>query len=339
MSYYSKDSFVYLFSNVKPVKGSKRSLICDLGRFKYDFIPNGLFDILIKNNGSKIDSIFSKFNEAEHSILDEYFKFLIEKEYVFLSKKKINLEFNQNLAYENPNKIISSIVDIDENSKHDLKGFFNQLNSVNCRNLQIRFFGNVSSDLFKSTIKLIKNTRLKYVQLIVSNFTIKENKINNLIDDYPRLKAVIMYGCKKNEKLSYVDSDIFLSTKNIISANQCGVIKPDFFAVNIENFGLSQEFNSCLYKKLSVDVKGNIKNCPSMKDSYGVLDNLNITEIINSSKFKKYDLITKDKVKVCKDCEFRYICTDCRVFIEDKDDLYSKPEKCNYNPYIAKWEN
>lgn len=68
-----------------------------------------------------------------------------------------------------------------------------------------------------------------------------------------------------------------------------------------------------------------------MKDSNGTLGDLNITEIINNSKFKNYDLITKDKVKDCKDCEFRYICTDFRVFIKDKNDLFSKPEKCNYN--------
>ncbi|MDR2057516.1 MAG: hypothetical protein LBP83_04405, partial [Dysgonamonadaceae bacterium] len=39
----------------------------------------------------------------------------------------------------------------------------------------------------------------------------------------------------------------------------------------------------------------------------------------------------------CKDCEFRYICTDCRAYLQDSNDIYSQPAKCNYNPYIAKW--
>jgi len=39
-----------------------------------------------------------------------------------------------------------------------------------------------------------------------------------------------------------------------------------------------------------------------------------------------------------KDCEFRYICTDCRVFIQEDTDILSKPLKCKYNPYEATWE-
>ena len=47
--------------------------------------------------------------------------------------------------------------------------------------------------------------------------------------------------------------------------------------------------------------------------------------------------INKDLIDVCKDCEFRYICTDCRAYIQDKNNIYSKPAKCNYDPYNAEW--
>ena len=39
-----------------------------------------------------------------------------------------------------------------------------------------------------------------------------------------------------------------------------------------------------------------------------------------------------------KDCKFRYICTDCRAYLANPNDMYSKPLKCNYNPYSATWE-
>ena len=32
------------------------------------------------------------------------------------------------------------------------------------------------------------------------------------------------------------------------------------------------------------------------------------------------------------------MCTDCRVFIKDPENIYSQPAKCTYNPYIAKWQ-
>jgi len=40
----------------------------------------------------------------------------------------------------------------------------------------------------------------------------------------------------------------------------------------------------------------------------------------------------KDKIDVCKDCEYRYACLDCRCF-RMNEDIYSKPKKCKYNPY------
>jgi radical SAM protein with 4Fe4S-binding SPASM domain len=62
-----------------------------------------------------------------------------------------------------------------------------------------------------------------------------------------------------------------------------------------------------------------------------------LRKALNLTDFKKTWGINKDQISICKDCEFRYICTDCRVFIENKDDIYSKPAKCGYDPYTTKW--
>lgn len=39
----------------------------------------------------------------------------------------------------------------------------------------------------------------------------------------------------------------------------------------------------------------------------------------------------KDDIHICKMCEFRYMCFDCRVYITDINDIYSKPLKCKYD--------
>jgi hypothetical protein len=57
------------------------------------------------------------------------------------------------------------------------------------------------------------------------------------------------------------------------------------------------------------------------------------------SNFKQVGNIIKDQVEVCKDCEFRYVCTDCRAFLEKPEDIYSKPLKCGYNPFTTIWED
>jgi len=49
--------------------------------------------------------------------------------------------------------------------------------------------------------------------------------------------------------------------------------------------------------------------------------------------------VTKDSVKVCKDCEFRMVCSDCRAYLEIPDDILSKTLKCGYNPYNNQWSD
>jgi SPASM domain peptide maturase of grasp-with-spasm system len=100
----------------------------------------------------------------------------------------------------------------------------------------------------------------------------------------------------------------------------------------------SLKYNSCLNNKISIDTFGNIKNCPSMKENFGNINDLTLTDAFNNNQFKKYWNIKKDDIAVCKDCEFRHICTDCRAFLETPEDIYSKPLKCGYNPYTNTWE-
>ena len=111
------------------------------------------------------------------------------------------------------------------------------------------------------------------------------------------------------------------------------------FSISIDTFFEAKQYNSCLNRKLFIDSNGNIKNCPSSKQIYGNVQDTTLKSIIENPKFKDIWLINKDKIDVCKDCEFRYMCTDCRCFLKQSNNLYSQPYMCTYNPYIALWES
>ena len=124
----------------------------------------------------------------------------------------------------------------------------------------------------------------------------------------------------------------------ITSSNHCGMISTDYFTINIKTFTEAQQHNTCLNRKISIDTEGYIRNCPSMKEHYGNIKDTTLQEALVHPDFKKYWFVNKDQISVCKDCEFRYICTDCRAYIENPEDMYSKPLKCGYNPYTCEWE-
>jgi SPASM domain peptide maturase of grasp-with-spasm system len=104
-----------------------------------------------------------------------------------------------------------------------------------------------------------------------------------------------------------------------------------------EHYLESLKYNTCLNRKLCIDFDGYIKNCPAMEKIFGNIKNTSLKEAIQTQGFKNLWKVNKDKIDVCKDCEFRYICTDCRCFIKNKKNIFSQPSKCAYNPYICKW--
>lgn len=98
------------------------------------------------------------------------------------------------------------------------------------------------------------------------------------------------------------------------------------------------QFNTCLNKKLSIDENGLIKNCPSCSKYMGFANEAAaLIKASDSSQYAYYSRLKKDDIDVCKDCEFRHVCTDCRQYLTDSGNVLSKPAKCTYNPYTARW--
>ena len=60
------------------------------------------------------------------------------------------------------------------------------------------------------------------------------------------------------------------------------------FEVNIPLFTEAQLHNTCLNRKISIDVDGNIKNCPSMAQSFGDIRDTTLQEALDHPDFKKY---------------------------------------------------
>ena len=128
--------------------------------------------------------------------------------------------------------------------------------------------------------------------------------------------------------------DFISKYKNVITKDFCELN----FVNNLPFFTEAQHHNTCLNRKICIDENGDIRNCPAMKKSYGNIRDTTLKEAIEKPGFKDCWTICKDQIDVCKDCEFRYMCTDCRAFIKDPENLYSQPAKCTYNPYICLWE-
>lgn len=335
----------FLFANCKVVNGAKRSIICDLQRGEFDFIPNDLTEILTIHKNKTLIEIKSSYHSESESQIDEYFDFLIAKEYGFLGKEEEGALFPEiDLTWCSLAIITNSIIDVDANSNHNFDKIFIELEELGCRDIQIRFYSATDKLFIEELISKLSHSRIKSVELIIKNNpNFNFEAIEDLTLRYPRIRNVIIHSSSefKLAKINKVNGrgNIIYITDIIDSSSHCGIIHHSNFVINLPTFMESQHHNTCLNGKISIDVKGNIKNCPSMNKSYGNIRELSLKEVSLDNNFKKIWSINKEQIEICKDCEFRHICTDCRAFLKNPNDINSKPLKCNYNPYTAQWTN
>ncbi|WP_028873119.1 grasp-with-spasm system SPASM domain peptide maturase [Psychroserpens burtonensis] len=331
-----------LFSDCIPVKGVNRSIICDTQNNKYYFIPNGLYDILKTYYGETIDFVKKEFNNEYDEIIDEYFVFLSSKKLIFFNSSpdlfpKINLKWNS------PSLVTNMIIDYDD-IQHDFEDIIQQLEDLKCSYIQLRFFKKTNLNFISNLIQIVNDKKARVISIdfiLPYDDSFSKKELDELLNENPRIHAIIIFNAPKEKsydaiwkKMGY----LMFVKKNIINEKHCGILNTEYFYSNIKLFSESQQHNTCLNRKISIDKNGNIKNCPSMPQSFGNVKETTLLEALEHKDFKKYWNITKDQIDVCKDCEFRHICTDCRAYKENSEDDYSKPLKCGYSPYTNEWK-
>lgn len=325
-----------LYACCVPVKGANRSILCDLQRGSYVFIPNSLYEILTDHKGKTIPQICKEYENQYDDTIQEYFSYLIESEFMFMCSDPSRFP-ELNMEWDEPFLISNGIIDVGVNSNHDWEYILSQYESLLCKHLQIRSFVKKPLSYFEELLELVAAKSFLSVDIYIRySDSFKSEELYDLCRKYPQIFMLHIHGAPEeleaNQPMRRMGNVIYSRTL-ISSESHCGIIDPRYFIINTQTFSEGLSYNSCLHRKLSIDQDGYLKNCPSLQTSYGLVNDVSFAAVIERPDFKRYWEISKDQIATCKDCEFRYICTDCRAYIEDPEDVKSKPLKCGYNPY------
>ena len=331
-----------IFANCLLVKGYNRSIICDLQRRDYVFLPNEMANLLINHENKSLEEIKSFYDNEFHELIEDNITYLEKKEYVFFTKyptrfPKLNLNWNY------PFLISNALIDCITTSNY--RKVLTELDNLKCKNIEFRFYKNFEFNIIYDIINFVNDSKfiVNSIGFIIPFIEENIEKTNLILTKSVRISYFVVFNTP-NDKLSIlnnVESNVIYIAKNINSEKNCGVILNKNFSLNIKTYTESQRHNTCLNRKISIDKDGNIKNCPSIQQSFGNIKDTTLEEALNHPDFKKYWNVNKDMIEVCKDCEFRHICTDCRAYTErthfDGEIDLSKPLKCGYNPYTNEW--
>lgn len=332
------NTYVRLFSNCKLVNGIKRSIICDLQKGDFEFVPNSLLKVVSDFEKRPLNIILNESSSKEKQIVYEYVEFLIEKEFAFFCEED-ELRFFPELSskWDFPGEISNAIIDLDDNSIYDLQKTFLELENLGCQYVLIKSYSLQTINYFEDKIKYLEGSRISSVEIVTPFINdLGREELKKFIASNARVRTITFWGTGKNEEEVLSNCIVYFSTKKITNSLCCGEITPKNFRVNIDAFFESKSYNSCLNRKISISTNGEIKNCPAMDLTFGNIDQNFLKEAVNDVKFRKFWGIRKSQIESCKKCEFRHICSDCRAFLSPKD-IYNKPKKCNYDPYTATW--
>lgn len=337
-------NYFNLFSNILVTKGAQRILITDLQRDKSELFPIEFIDIINELKKESIEDVIKSYDSESQEFIKEYIDVLLENEFGFVTKDDWDKNFPPySYEFSMPNNVTNAYLEIED--LQILHKINESLLNLGTEHVVIYYNKSLTINDFKFIEEVFKNSVITSIEV----FSLYSDEINEILFDTieqfcSRIFSLVFYGCKKaifKPKDDY--KFIVFFTKEQIKLNSCGKVDVKYFNTNLPKVLEAINHNSCLHKKISIDKNGNIKNCPSMPQSFGNIKETTLEEALNHQDFKKYWNLTKDKIEVCKDCEFRYICTDCRAYTEqthtNEDGLdISKPLKCGYDPYTGEWE-
>jgi len=309
----------------------------------FDLIPNSLYEILANNDVLDFEIFKSNLGFDKAEIINEYESFLLDKQYIFTTKD-LNLFPKLSLRWETPVLITNGIIELkEESSPYSLRELLPQFSQIGLQHLEVRLSQLKSYTYFENLLNGIEETNIFSIVLYLNNeIGISESLLKMVMLSFKRFTNIYLYNNpESSEDYFFRETQthvVYLKT-TILSRSSCGTVHPNDFAINIPHFTEALTFNTCLNRKISIDEKGNIRNCPSMIETYGNVNTIKLIDAIQQKEFQKYWHIKKDDISICKDCEFRYICTDCRAYLEDPENMLSKPLKCGYNPYNFTWDS
>lgn len=331
-----------LHSCCKLTKGFNRAVITDLQRGRYFTVPLSLYELLVKHKKASIEEVKSQYQESseEGEIINEYFSFLLENEIIFTINESLADRFLPiETEFDYPGIISNAIILLNEFDNVRIEKILVQLKSLFCYNIEITVLNPINKSELDILLQLCKTNEMDNVIILINQEV--EIDLAYILENYLFLNSLIFFNAAVDYDHLEDVSGFHLkhTTTDLGNPNRCGLVDSKYFTPTIGHFTESQKHNTCLNRKISIDAEGNIKNCPGLKENFGNIKNTTLLEAIHKPGFKKYWEIKKDEINICRDCEFRHVCTDCRAYVDNPNDTYSKPLKCGYNPYTSKWED
>jgi SPASM domain peptide maturase of grasp-with-spasm system len=322
-----------LLSTCLPVKGHLRSVIYDLHRNDYYFVPHDINKILA--------------DPEREVVFEPFIQKLLEAGIIF--SDEINAQFDQAQgldpdSYDFPSLITNSIIELDNTV--DFEKIIVLLSDLNCFGVQFILFGTLDNpkDYFRKLGEGLKKSVIKHCELVLPyNLYLHFTELG-FPGLFHELKYLFVYDAPPLKNITertqfplvYFDQDGFSYVRHQNSKSI------HLFVINSLLFTESYRYNTYYNRKVFINLNGQVKNGPLTSYIHGNIHDplFEVNNLPADEMFKQLWDIKKDLICVCNSCEFRYMCIDPRIPVKHLgNEWWYHDSECNYNPFIAKWSD
>ena len=151
------------------VKGAKRTVLCDLQRQQLWFVPADMQHLLEASRYHTLGEIYAAAGAENDEALDEYFSFLLEKEAIFLTPHREDIDRFMPLPLKNEHfgRIQNAIIDIRTWEGPVYRRYISELEQMGCQYIQFRFFTATGFDMLNEIAAFAEETELKSIDFLL----------------------------------------------------------------------------------------------------------------------------------------------------------------------------
>lgn len=328
-----------LFQCCIPVKGIKNGVVLDLQRKAIHKVPNQIIDLIAEYSEKDLYTLFNDFSSSKKT-LKKYVNYFLQNELLIVADQidqypDISTDFSKPARVDVVNIEVDSFQDFHQNF------FSNEIDQLGVNSIKIILKDNEIENLIKIT-NLLEISKLRIIVVFLKYDEEKITALKSIASDNARISQIVFHDYNNNVNTKITDEKFYFETLplNKIFENK-SIESPSDFVLDIETYHEALNHNLMFNKSIFIDALGNIKRHLEDDEILGNINQNKTTDIIKNEAFSSFWNITKDQVKICQDCEFRYICPDGRIPQKSSSEQfnYNFNTSCNYDPYQGTWKN
>ncbi|UTA68499.1 MULTISPECIES: hypothetical protein [Emticicia] len=298
-----KKKYIRLFSHCFVVDGSENSAIYDFHKGVVLRIPKSLSKVVHLLNTYSVKKVY-KLYKGQENTLNEYMNYLTTHDLVFFTNTPRFFPKTE-IVYKSFSNVASAVIEYTKG--FSIEKLVMELDSLNCKMVELRYLSPLANiKELQEVLDYFANSTIRCIELIFSTYEgLTKESIHELLDKNKKIGFIVIAGYHETE-IMFADSCKIIFTEKTIDKVTTTYYTSPKVVINIDYFMESHFYNPYYNAKVCIDIGGNIKNCLSLKKSFGNVNRESLSKVIDKDNFKRLWLIKPDKIESLRDSEFRY---------------------------------